>query len=271
MNNLKMHIDILTLFPEMLSSPLEVSILKRAQDKGIVSIAKLNIRDFADNKHNMADDIPYGGGAGMVMLPSPIFRTVQWARKQQDGKNGKLIYLTPGGRKLTQEMVWELAKEEHLMLLCGHYEGIDQRVIDELVDEEISIGDYVLTGGELPAMVLADAVIRLIPGVLGEFSSTEEESFSDGLLEYPHYTRPRNFEGLDVPEVLFNGHHEKIRLWRRRLSLLKTLMNRPELLLEAELSDEDKYILKEITVFLERLNLPPSLEKRKKGRSKKNG
>ncbi len=259
-----MRIDILTLFPEMFTGPLTVSMLKRAQDKGLAEISLLNIRDYASNKHKMADDIPYGGGAGMVMLAQPILASIAQARSFLPQTKARTIYLSPAGRPLTQALVQELAREQHLILLCGHYEGIDQRVIEQEIDEEISIGDYVLTGGELPAMVLTDAVVRLIPGVLGEFASTEEESFSEGLLEYPQYTRPRNLEGLSVPEILFNGHHQKIRLWRRRQSLLKTLQNRPELLLSAPLTEEDKYLLKEIVLFLESLELPESLDKKKK-------
>lgn len=258
-----MHIDILTLFPEMFEGPFDASIIKRAREKGLVTIGYINIRDYSQNKHNTVDDTPYGGGAGMVMAAGPVFEAVDHIKSSRPG-TGKLIYLSPAGRKLNQQTVRELSGEERLILLCGHYEGMDQRVRDELVDDEISIGDYVLTGGELPAMVLVDAVVRLIPGVLGETASAEEESFSDGLLEYPHYTKPREYRGLPVPEVLLNGHHEQIRLWRRRQSLLKTLQSRPELLATAGLTDEDRIILKGIVLELEGLGLPEDITRKKR-------
>lgn len=258
-----MHIDILTLFPEMFTGPFNASILGRAREKGLITINFINIRDFSQNKHHTVDDTPYGGGAGMVMAAEPIFEAVGRVKSLRS-ETGRLIYLSPAGRKLKQQIARELAEEKYLLLLCGHYEGIDQRVRDTLVDDEISIGDYVLTGGELPAMVLVDAVARLIPGVLGETASAEEESFSEGLLEYPHYTRPREYRDMPVPEVLLNGHHEQIRLWRRRQSLLRTLQSRPDLLAEAELNEEDKYILKGIVLELEKLGLPESLAKKKR-------
>lgn len=237
-----MIIDILTLFPEMFAGPFDASIVKRARARGLLEINLVNIRDFSPNKHRTVDDAPYGGGAGMVMGPEPIFLAVDWVRKQR-GEPDRIILLTPCGRLFTQEVARELSKERHLVLICGHYEGIDDRVSEALATDEISIGDFVLTGGELPAMVLVDAVCRLIPGALGESASAEEESFSDGLLEYPHYTRPREYRGLAVPEVLLSGHHEKIRLWRRRQALLRTLAARPELLAKATLTAEDKRIL----------------------------
>ncbi|MGQ9557244.1 MAG: tRNA (guanosine(37)-N1)-methyltransferase TrmD [Desulfurispora sp.] len=240
-----MLINILTLFPAMFSGPFDDSIIKRARLSGHLTINLVNIRDFSTNKHHTVDDTPYGGGAGMVMGPEPIFRAVEQVRRQASSP-GRLIYMSPAGRVLTQPLVRQLAQEEHLIILCGHYEGIDERVREVLVDEEISIGDYVLTGGELPAMVLVDAVARFVPGVLGKQDSAQEESFSDGLLEYPHYTRPRSFRGLEVPEVLLSGHHENIRLWRRRQSLLRTLAARPELLKEASLTAEDKKILRRV-------------------------
>jgi tRNA (guanine37-N1)-methyltransferase len=258
-----LHIDILTLFPEMFAGPFDESIIGRARDRGLISINLVNIREFSQNKHHTVDDTPYGGGAGMVMAAEPIFTAVERLKTLRPEK-GKFIYLSPAGRKMNQQIAREMAEERHLMLLCGHYEGIDQRVRDALVDDEISIGDYVLTGGELPAMVLVDAVVRLIPGVLGETASAEEESFSDGLLEYPHYTRPREYRGMPVPEVLLNGHHEQIRLWRRRQSLLRTLQSRPELLAEAGLTDEDKYMLKGIVLELEQLGLPVDIVKKKR-------
>ncbi|SHH15193.1 tRNA (Guanine37-N(1)-) methyltransferase [Thermosyntropha lipolytica DSM 11003] len=236
-----MRIDILTLFPEMFVSPLNASILKRAQEKGKVVINLVNIRDYAGNKHGQVDDYPYGGGAGMVMKPDVVVRAIESVR----GEDSWVIYMSPRGKTLKQDKVRELAERKHLVLLCGHYEGIDERAL-AFVDEEISIGDYVLTGGELPALVLVDAVVRLIPGVLGDEKSAEDESFSRGLLEYPHYTRPSIFRDQKVPEVLLSGHHENIRLWRKKQSLLVTLLKRPELLLQREYDEEEKKLLQEI-------------------------
>ena len=258
-----MQIDILTLFPEMFSGPFGHSIIKRARENSLIDLELINIRDFSNNKHHTVDDTPYGGGAGMVMAAGPILGAAEWIKSRRGGI-GRFIYLSPAGEQLTQQKVRELSRESRLVLLCGHYEGIDERVRELLVTDEISIGDYVLTGGELPAMVLVDAVARLIPGVLGEGASAEEDSFSDGLLEYPHYTRPRAYQGLEVPEVLLNGHHEQIRLWRRRQSLLRTLERRPELLAEAELTEEDRVILKQVVLELEGLGLPAEIGKRKK-------
>lgn len=229
-----MKFDVLTLFPESFE-PLKESIIKRATDKDLISINIINIRDFSEDKHGHVDDTPYGGGAGMLMKPDVVLRAVNSAKED----DSKVIYLTPRGKTLNQRKVKELAKLDHLILLCGHYEGIDQRVIDKVVDEEISIGDYVLTGGELPAMVLIDSISRNIPGVLSE-GSTDEESFSEGLLEYPQYTRPEVFEGVKVPEVLLSGHHENIRKWRREESLKITLKNRPELLENVVLTEKEK-------------------------------
>jgi tRNA (guanine37-N1)-methyltransferase len=257
-----LQIDILTLFPEMFSGPFDYSIIKRAREESLVSLDFINIRDFSQNKHNTVDDIPYGGGAGMLMSPQPIFEAAEWIKARR-GSLGRFIYMSPDGERLTQNLAWELSKESHLVILCGHYEGIDERVREALVTDEITIGDYVLTGGELPAMVLVDTVVRLVPGVLGEPASIQEESFSEGLLEYPQYTRPRVYRGLEVPEVLLNGHHEKIRLWRRRQSLLRTLQRRPEMLSAAELTEEDKIILKQVVMELESLGLPEDLGKKK--------
>lgn len=236
-----MRIDILTLFPEMFVSPLNTSIVKRAQDKEKVDIKVINIREYAGNKHGQVDDYPYGGGAGMVMKPDVVVRAIENFRND----DAWVVYMSPRGKTLTQDKVKELANKKHLILLCGHYEGIDERALD-FVDEEISIGDYILTGGELPALVVLDAVVRLIPGVLGDENSAEEESFSEGLLEYPHYTRPSVFRDKKVPEVLLSGHHENIRLWRKKQSLLVTLLNRPELLLNREYDEEEKKLLEEI-------------------------
>lgn len=232
-----MQFDVLTLFPEMFE-PLNESIIGRAKEKGLININLINIRDFSKNKHKKVDDTPYGGGAGMVMMPDVVYD----AYKSLNPKDAKVIYMSPQGQKLNQKKVVELSKEKHIILLCGHYEGIDQRVIDEIVDEEISIGDYVLTGGELPAMIVIDSVSRYVEGVLRD-DSTKEESFSEGLLEYPQYTRPEVFNGKQVPEVLLSGHHENIDKWRREQSLKNTKKKRPDLLENIELSEKDKRIL----------------------------
>jgi tRNA (guanine37-N1)-methyltransferase len=224
---MSLRIDILTLFPGMFA-PLKESIIKRAGEKGIVDINVINIRDFAFNKHRMVDDLVYGGGAGMVMKPEPIYEAVQHIKSSAaKAMPPRIIITSPQGEIFSQKKAWELSKEEHLIFICGHYEGIDDRVRVLFQGEELSIGDFVLTGGELPSMVIVDAVVRLLPGVLGDEVSAEEESFSDGLLEYPHYTRPAEFQGLKVPDVLLSGNHEEIRIWRRKQSLLKTWKNRP--------------------------------------------
>ncbi len=249
-----MKIDILSLFPEMFAGPFSTSILKRAQESGLIEINLVNIRDFSTNKHRTVDDTPYGGGAGMVMAPEAIFGAVGDAVKKNEGTPARVVLMTPQGRPFSQTIAQDLAGERNLVLICGHYEGVDERVREGLVTDEISIGDYVLTGGELPAMVVVDAVTRLIPGVLGESASVEEESFNTGLLEYPQYTRPREYRGQAVPEVLLSGHHEEIRKWRRKQSLLRTLERRPELLAKVELTREDKEILKKLIIELQRLN-----------------
>ena len=238
-----MKITILTIFPEMFT-PLHTSMLGRAERAGLLEIREVDIRAYSKNKHHNTDDAPFGGGAGMVMLAQPIVDAVRDV--QGPDFRGKRIYLSPRGKTLTQKKAEELAREEELILLCGHYEGVDQRALDACVDEEISLGDYILTGGELAAMVLTDCVARFIPGVLGSAESPEEESFSDGLLEYPQYTRPREWEGRTVPEVLLSGDHARIREWRRRESLKATLRFRPDLLESAELSPRDRMILKEL-------------------------
>lgn len=219
-----MKFDVLTLFPEMFDN-LKQSIIGRAQEKELIEINTTNIRDFSENKHKKVDDTPYGGGAGMVMMPDVVYRAYQSVKNE----NAKVIYMSPQGKRLDQKKVEDLSKESHLIILCGHYEGIDQRVIDKIVDEEISIGDYVLTGGEIPAMVLIDSVSRYVKGVLKE-DSIKEESFSNGLLEYPQYTRPEVFEGEKVPEVLLSGNHQNIDKWRKEKSLEITKMKRPDLL-----------------------------------------
>ncbi len=220
-----MQFDVLTLFPEMFE-PVKQSIVGRAEEKGLIRINLINIRDFSKDKHKKVDDTPYGGGAGMVMRPDVVYDAYSSIKNKE---NAKMIYLSPQGNVLNQKKVVELSKQEHIILLCGHYEGIDQRVIDEIVDEEISIGDYVLTGGELPAMVLIDSVSRYVEGVLAE-ESTKEESFSENLLEYPQYTRPEEFRGKKVPEVLVSGHHQNIHKWRKEKSLEITKQKRPDLL-----------------------------------------
>lgn len=229
-----MKFDVLTLFPEMFE-PLKQSIIKRATESEIININLVNIRDFSENRHNKVDDTPYGGGAGMLMKPDVVDRAYESVKSEKS----KVIYLSPQGKTLNQKIVKELSKEEHLILLCGHYEGIDQRVIDKIVDEEISIGDYVLTGGEIPAMVLIDSVCRYVDGVISN-ESTDEESFSNGCLEYPQYTRPEVFDGVKVPEVLISGHHENIRNWRRMKSLENTFRKRPDILENIVLTDKEK-------------------------------
>lgn len=220
-----MKFNILTLFPEMFE-PIKQSIIGRASQKNLIEMNIINIRDFSKNKHKKVDDTPYGGGAGMVMMPDVVYDAYT---SIQDKENAKVIYLSPKGKVLNQKKVEELSKEEHIILLCGHYEGIDERVLEEIVDEEISIGDYVLTGGELPAMVLIDSVSRYVEGVLRN-ESIKEESFSNGLLEYPQYTRPEVFLNKKVPEVLLSGHHENIKKWREEQSLKVTKQKRPDLL-----------------------------------------
>ncbi len=251
-----MKIKILTLFPEMFMPVLGASITGRAIEKGILSIEPIDIRAYTTNKHGRCDDYPYGGGAGLVMTPQPIFDCMKAATQDFPAKR---ILLSPRGKTLTQEKARELAQEENLLFLCGHYEGIDQRVIDTWVDEEMSIGDYVLTGGELAAMVVIDCLSRHIPGVLGSEESAQEESFSEGLLEYPQYTRPAVYEGLSVPDVLLSGHDANIKKWRREMSLEVTRQCRPELLQMAELTHEDKVYL----------GLEAPVEKKKRRRKKK--
>ena len=240
-----MRIDILTLFPELFKPFISTSIMGRAIENNLVNINTHNIRDFANNKHRQVDDYPYGGGAGMVMAVQPLYDALDHVIGLHDLKP-TIIYLSPQGRVLDQAMVADYSRHTNIILLCGHYEGIDQRVIDKYVDQEISIGDYVLTGGELAAMVFVDSVTRLIPGVLGSSDSIVEESHTNHLLEYPHYTRPSNYKGDKVPEVLLSGNHKEIDRWRRTQSLKNTLIKRPDMLSKAELSDEDQMLLKEL-------------------------
>ncbi|WP_352401169.1 tRNA (guanosine(37)-N1)-methyltransferase TrmD [Anaerotignum sp.] len=228
---------VLTLFPEMIQETLSHSILGRAQREGFVSIEAINIREFSNNKHLQVDDYPYGGGAGMVMQPQPIYDAYQ-SIVPRAGK-ARVLYMTPQGKPFTQCMAKKLAQEENLVFLCGHYEGVDERVIEEIVTDEVSLGDFVLTGGELAAITMIDAISRLMPGVLGKEASFEEESFSEGLLEYPQYTRPPIFMEREVPPILLSGHHGNIEKWRREQSLLRTASKRPDLLKKAELSKKD--------------------------------
>jgi len=239
-----MRFDVLTLFPDMFSSPFRESIIGKAVEKGVIQIRTINIRDFALDKHQVVDDTPYGGGQGMVMKVEPIARAIEWVKSQDP--SAWTVYLTPEGKPLNQELAISLSSRSHLILLCGRYEGVDERTRELFVDEEISIGDYVLTGGELAAMVLIDAIARLLPGVLGSNRSAEDDSFFNSLLEYPQYTRPFDFRGNLVPEVLLSGNHSAISLWRRKEALRRTLARRPDLLAKANLSDEDKKLLEEI-------------------------
>ncbi len=237
-----MHIDILTLFPEMFQGPFDSSIIKRAREQGLISIKLWDIRDYSHDRHRTVDDSPYGGGAGMILKPEPAFEAAEAAGASGEGKP-YIILLTPSGRLFTQKVAGELSRLERVMLICGHYEGVDERVSEHLVDDEISIGDYVLSGGELAAMVIADAVVRLLPGVLGSPASLLYDSHSEGLLEYPQYTRPAEYRGWQVPDVLLSGNHAEITRWRREQSILRTLKRRPELLAKANLSLEERYLI----------------------------
>jgi tRNA (guanine37-N1)-methyltransferase len=234
-----MRFDVLTLFPEMFGGPLQASLLGRAIDAGLIQVHIHNIRDYAEDRHQVVDDYTYGGGPGMLMKAEPLFKAVEGVTAL-DSPEGRVILLTPQGRLLNHEVAAELAREPRLILVCGHYEGVDERVREHLVDDEISIGDYVLSGGELPALVVIEAVARRLPGVLGSETSLAEESHSQGLLEYPQYTRPAEFRGWMVPEVLLSGHHAQIAEWRRRQSVLRTARRRPDLLARAALSEEER-------------------------------
>jgi len=245
-----MRCDILTLFPDMVAPVLGQSILKRAQERGLLHVHVRNLRDYTLDRHKVADDVPYGGGAGMVMKAEPILRAVEQiqAGYAEAGEQVRLLYPSPHGRQFTQAYAHDLAAEpRRIVILCGHYEGVDERVRLGLHPEEISVGDYVVTGGELPALLLIDAAARLVPGVLGDPESIVEESFADSLLEYPHYTRPVEVRGMLVPEVLLSGHHEAIRLWRRKEALRNTFQRRPDLLQDRVLSLEDQQLLEELT------------------------
>lgn len=236
-----MVFTILTLFPDFFISPFQTSILKRAIKNKKIQINIINIRDFAEGKHKVADDTPYGGGRGMVMKPEPVIKAIQQIKTPQ----AWTILLTPQGRKFDQLVAQELSQKPHLIFVCGHYEGIDERV-KYFIEDEISLGDFILTGGEPAALCIVDAVARLVPGVVGKPQSVEEESFTIGLLEYPQYTRPSTYAGHKVPEILLSGHHQRIAQWRRRQALLRTLLLRPDLLSQADLTKEDKEFLKEV-------------------------
>jgi len=240
----KMQVDIITLFPQMFEGIIQESILKRAQQKNIVKINIHNLRDFALDKHCTVDDYSYGGGAGMVLKPEPVFRAIEKiVGRGREKHRIRIILLTPQGETFNQDKAKELSQEEHLLFICGHYEGVDERVKENLVTDEVSIGDYVLTGGELPAMVILDSLVRLLPGVLNKRESFENDSFYQGLLDYPHYTRPRRFKGKSVPALLLSGNHSRIRKWRRQKALENTLKKRPDLLRKITLSTEDQKIL----------------------------
>lgn len=232
-----MRIDILTLFPEMFRGPFDESIVRRAADKGLVEIRFHNIRDFSTDKHRTVDDAPFGGGPGMVMKPDPVFAAVE---SLEMAAGTAVVLLSPQGRLFNQRVAEELAVNQHLVLLCGHYEGVDERVREHLITDELSIGDYILTGGEIPAMVVVDAVVRLLPGALGSEDSIRTDSLSSGLLQFPLYTRPADFRGWRVPDILLSGNHEEIARWRRRLSLVRTLERRPDLLEAAELTEQER-------------------------------
>ncbi len=240
-----MNYHILTLFPEMVMDGLNTSIIGRAVEKGLISIEAINIRDYSKDKHNHVDDAPYGGGAGMVMQPGPVCDSYEDLCRKI-GKRPRVLYMTPQGQTFNQSIAEELAKEEDLVFLCGHYEGIDERALELIVTDYLSVGDYVLTGGELPAMVMIDCISRLVPGVLNNDVSAEIESFHDNLLEYPQYTRPEMYEGKKVPEVLLSGHHKNIETWRRQQSIKRTLERRPDLLADANLSKKEKQYLAEM-------------------------
>jgi len=242
-DGVSMRIDILTLFPQMFDGPFSESIIKRAQQRGLVNIVLHNIRDYAHDQHGTVDDYSYGGGPGMILKPEPIFEAVEAIKREVALGHLPLILLSPQGRLFNQKVAQELAHHRHFVLLCGHYEGVDERVQEHLADDEISIGDYVLSGGELAAMVVVDAVVRLLPGVLGSEMSLNEESHAKGLLEYPQYTHPRVYRGWSVPEVLLSGDHGKVAQWRRRQAILRTLERRPDLLKETVLSEEEKALM----------------------------
>ena len=240
-----MKFDIVTIFPRMFDGPTREGILGRAVDRGLVDLKVFDLRDFTDDRHRTVDDVAYGGGPGMVLKPAPLFRAVDHVR-QSRGEPAAIVLTSPQGRPFCQADAVRLSRLSHVVVLCGRYEGIDERVRDQVATEEISIGDYVLTGGELPALVILDAVVRWLPGAVGDEQSVEWDSFTRGLLDYPHYTRPAEFRGFAVPDVLLSGHHEQVRRWRKRQAVARTLARRPELLASAELDDEERAIVREL-------------------------
>ncbi len=243
----KLNFEVLTLFPGILAGPLNESILKRGREKGLLQVTIRNIRDYTTDKHKTADDSPYGGGAGMVLKPEPIFNAFNAIKAEHPDEEFLTILLSPQGRVFNQQQAERFSEEKRrIVLLCGHYEAVDERVVQTLVDEELSVGDYVLTGGELAALVVIDAAARLLPGVLGDEESAYRDSFGDGLLDHPHYTRPAEFCGIRVPEVLLSGNHAEIEQWRRKESLKATLIKRPDLIATADLTDEDRRILADL-------------------------
>jgi len=245
-----MRFDILTLFPEMFNGPFSDSMIKKARENGIIDINLIDIRDYTTDKHNTADDYPYGGGAGMVLKVEPIYYAL--ADITEDfSQSTTNILLTPRGQKLDQSMVKDLSGKDRLVLICGHYEGIDERIRNNFVDQEVSIGDYVLTGGEIPAMVLVDAVARLLPGVLGHDESKKNDSFYNGILDYPHYTRPQEFKGMKVPEILLSGNHQLVDRWRKKEALKRTYLMRPDLIENTELTQDQQELLREIKQDIE--------------------
>ena len=241
-----MRFEILTTFPQIIESVAGESILGRAQEKGLLELEAVNLRDFTEDKHRTTDDEPYGGGPGMVMKCEPVFRAVDTLVSRRPGIKPRILLMSPQGRCFDQNMAEELASENYIIMICGRYEGLDERIREHLATDEVSIGDYVLTGGELPALVILDAVTRLLPGVLGDETSPELETFSSGLLEYPQYTRPADFRGYKVPEVLLSGNHAEIEKWRRKSALERTLQKRPDLLERAPLTENDKSYLRKL-------------------------
>jgi tRNA (guanine37-N1)-methyltransferase len=248
-----LNFEVLTLFPGLIEGPLNESILKRGREKGLLKVTVWNIRDYTEDKHKTADDSPYGGGAGIVLKPEPIFKAFEALKAEHPNEEFLTILLSPQGRIFDQKRAEELSEEKRrIVLLCGHYEAIDERVIDSLIEEELSIGDYVLTGGEIAALAVIDAAARLLPGVLGDEESAYRDSFGEGLLDHPHYTRPAEFRGMKVPDVLLSGNHAEIEKWRRREALRATLLKRPDLLETADLTDEDGKLLEELKQELDK-------------------
>jgi len=237
--------DVITIFPRMVEGPLAEGIIRRAMDRGVLDVQVHDLRDFTEDRHRVVDDMPYGGGPGMVLKPEPLFRAIDAIRERR-GTPEAVVLMSPQGRRFCQADAERLSRRSHVVLLCGRYEGIDERVREQLATDEISIGDYVLSGGELPALVVLDAVARLVPGVVGDEQSVEDDSFARGLLDFPHYTRPASFRGADVPDVLVSGNHAAIRRWRKRQAVARTLDRRPDLLAQAALDEEEREILREL-------------------------